>query len=110
MLAGLPGQDKEKETCQKPFFHAFKLFSNNSPGAFVDMFVDCGTFHAGGFCKNIPYLDATSVHSKETKSPVINVVNRRQNEAIRADIGAGSGTFSGKASVGEINSNDARAV
>jgi alpha-N-arabinofuranosidase len=71
--------------------------------------VQCDTFSTSSFYKNIPYLDVTSVYAKESKTIVINVVNRHKEKAIATEIVSNSGVFAGKASVAEINSEDIQA-
>jgi len=63
-------------------------------------------FSTGEYYKNIPYLDVTSVYSKETGSLIINVVSRHKDNAINTDILSITGSFSGKATVSEVNSAD----
>ena len=47
--------------------------------------------------KGIPYLDVTTVYSKETNTVFINVVNRHKDNAITAEIVNNAGGLSGKA-------------
>lgn len=110
LLTSLLGQDREKGTFKTQLFYAFKLFSNNCRGNSVDAFVESNTFDAGEYYKNIPYLDVTSVYVEETKTLVINVVNRHKENAITTDIISVSGKFTGKAEVSEINSDDIKVV
>jgi alpha-L-arabinofuranosidase len=104
MLTSLLGSDKDKGTFKTPLFYTFKLFSNNCLGNSVDTYVDCDTFNTEKF-KDIPYLDVTTVYSKETNTVYINVVNRHKDNAITADILSTTGEFSGKAEVEIITSN-----
>ena len=106
MFTSLLGSDKEKGTFKTPLFYTFKQFSNNCLGSSVDVFVDCGTFDAGKFYKNIPYLDVTAVYSKQKDLLIINVVNRNKEKAITANIISSSGNFKGNADITEINSSD----
>ena len=69
-----------------------------------------GIFTASPFLQRMGFKDPATVYSKETKSLVINVVNRHKDEAISTEIINSSGTFIGKASVSEINRTDIRAV
>jgi alpha-N-arabinofuranosidase len=108
LLTGLLANDKDKRTYKTPLFHTFKLFSNNCLGTSVDVFVECETFDAGDY-KDIPYLDATSVYSKKTNTLFINVVNRHKDKSIRAEIINNSKSFTGKASIREVNSKDIHA-
>lgn len=110
LLTSLLGQDREKGTFKTQLFYAFKLFSNNCRGNSVDAFVESNTFDAGEYYKNIPYLDVTSVYVEETKTLVINVVNRHKENAITTDIISISGKFSGTAEASEINCDDINSI
>jgi alpha-N-arabinofuranosidase len=72
--------------------------------------VECDTFNTSSYYKGIPYLDVTCVYAKDTKSLVINVVNRHKEKAMPAEILNSSGTFAGTARAEEINSADIQAV
>ena len=104
MLTSLLGSDKEKGTFKTPLFYIFKSFSNNCRGKSVDTYVECDTFNTDLY-KGIPYLDVTTVYSKETNNLIINVVNRHKDNAISADIVSESGDFDGKAEVSVLNAN-----
>jgi alpha-L-arabinofuranosidase len=58
--------------------------------------VESETFDTEKF-KGIPYLDVTSVYSKENNAVYINVVNRHKDKAITADIINSSGALAAKA-------------
>lgn len=105
MATSLLGSDKDKGTFKTPLFYIFKSFSNNCIGASVDTYVECETFNTP-LCTDIPYLDVTTTYSKETKTAVINVVNRHKDKAISADIFSGTGEFDGKAEVSLMSAND----
>lgn len=96
MLTSLLGSDKEKGTFKTPLFYIFKSFSNNCRGKSVDTYVECDTFNTDLY-KGIPYLDVTTVYSKETGNIIINVVNRHKDKSITADIISESGEFTAKA-------------
>ncbi len=98
MLTSLLASDREKGTYKTPLFQTFKLFSNNCRGASIDTYVRCDTFSTD-LSKGIPFLDVTSVYSKETNTVYVNVVNRNKDKAITAEIENSSGTFRGKAEV-----------
>ena len=105
LMTSLLSTDREKGTFKSPLFYTFKLFSNNCRGNTIDTYVDCDTFNTDKY-KGIPFLDVTSVYSKETNTVYINVVNRHKDKTISADIISNSGTFSGKAIASEVNSED----
>ena len=105
MMTSLLSSDPQKGTFKSPLFYTFKLFSNNCRGSAVDTYVSCDTFSAGRY-KAIPYLDVSSVYSKESGSLTINVVNRHKDKAISAEIINLSGNLSGSASVNELTATD----
>ncbi|MGA9406794.1 MAG: alpha-L-arabinofuranosidase C-terminal domain-containing protein [Bacteroidota bacterium] len=96
LMTGLLNTDREKGTFKSPLFHTFKLFSNNCRGYAIDTYVQCDTFNTEK-CKGIPFLDVTSVYSKETNTVYINVVNRHKEKSIPTEIINVSGAFAGKA-------------
>ena len=108
MATSLLSSDPKKGTFKSPLFYTFKLFSNNCLGNSVDTYVACDTFNTAQY-KGIPYLDVTTVYSKETNTVFINVINREQDKAIMSDIISNSGDFSGKAEASIINSDDLKA-
>ena len=95
MFTGLLGSDPEKGTFKEPLFETFKLFSTNCRGNSIDTYVECDTFNTAKY-KGIPFLDVTSVYSKETKTVYINVVNRNKDKAITTEITSNSGNFAEK--------------
>jgi alpha-N-arabinofuranosidase len=103
MLTSLLGSDKEHGTYKTPLFYIFQAYSANCLGQSVDTYVQCDTFNTAGY-KGIPYLDVTTVYSKETNSVYINVVNRHKDKAITADILSIAGEFEAKATLTIINS------
>lgn len=102
MATSLLASDREKGTFKSPLFYTFKLFSANCLGTSVDTYVACDTFNTEKY-KGIPYLDVTTVYSKETNTVYINVVNRNKEKAITTDITNATGTFTGKAGITELN-------
>jgi alpha-N-arabinofuranosidase len=98
MFTGLLASDRDKGTFKSPLFETFKLFSTNCRGNSVDTYVACDTFNTDKY-KGIPFLDVTSVYSKETHTVYINVVNRHKDKAITAEISNSAGTFAGKAEI-----------
>jgi len=108
-MTSLLASDPKQGTFKSPLFYTFKLFSNNCIGTSVDTYVACDTFNTEKY-KGIPYLDVTTVYSKETNTVFVNVVNRSQDKAITANIINNSGVFSGKAEASMINSDDLKAA
>ena len=108
MLTSLLSSDPKNGTFKSPVFYTFKAFSNNCLGTSVDTYVACDTFGTAQY-KGIPYLDVTTVYSKESGITYINVINRNQDKAITTDIIAISGNFSGKVEASIINSDDLKA-
>jgi len=105
LFTALLSFDKDKGTFKTPLFHTFRLFSNNCRGNSVDVFVDCDNYDTDE-CKDIPYLDVTSVYNDVTDTLFINVVNRHKDESIETEILSTSGTFSGKAVASIVNRQD----
>jgi alpha-N-arabinofuranosidase len=104
LLTSLLQEEREKGSFKTPLFHTFKLFSNNCLGNSIDTYVECDTFNTKKY-QGIPFLDVTTVHSKETNSVFINVVNRHKDKAMAADIITNAGTFTGKAEARLVNSD-----
>ena len=98
LMTSLLSNDVKKGTYKSPLFHTFKLFSNNCLGNSVDTHVECDTFNTELY-KGIPFLDVTTVYSKENGIVYINVINRHQDKAITAEVINTSGFFSGKCQV-----------
>ncbi len=105
LFTSLLSFDRDKGLFKTPLFHTFKLFSNNCHGNSVDVFVDCDNYDTDE-CKDIPYLDVTSVFNDATDTLFINVVNRHKDESIGTEILSTSGTFSGKAVASIVNRQD----
>jgi alpha-N-arabinofuranosidase len=105
LFTALLSFDKDKGLYKTPLFYTFKLFSNNCRGNSVDVFTDCDSYDTDE-CKNIPYLDVTSVFDYATDTLFINVVNRHKDEPIEAEILSTSGAFSGKAVASIVNRQD----
>jgi len=104
MFTGLVASDRDKGTYKAPLFEAFKLFSINCRGSSIDTYVECDTFSTAKY-NGIPFLDVTSVYSKETKTVYINVVNRHEDKAITAEISNSGGAFVGKAQTSLLNAS-----
>ena len=108
MLTSLLSSDPKNGTFKSPVFYTFKAFSNNCLGASVDTYVACDTFGTAQF-RGIPYLDVTTVYSKESNTAFINVINRNKDKAITTDIESNGANFSDKAQASIINSDDLKA-
>ncbi|HEX3730842.1 MAG TPA: alpha-L-arabinofuranosidase C-terminal domain-containing protein, partial [Opitutaceae bacterium] len=96
-----PGSDRTYKT---PLFYTIQLFSQHCRGTALRTFVDCDTF-ASGYYSRIPYLDVSSVYDAQSKQLVINVVNRKKDEAIATDLESITGSFTGAATVSTIASD-----
>jgi alpha-N-arabinofuranosidase len=103
-MTSLLSSETGKGTFKSPLFYTFKLFSNNCLGSSIDSYVECDTFNTEKY-KGIPFLDVTSVYSKETNTVFINVINRHQDKAITADILNTTGTLGAKAEASILNSD-----
>jgi len=102
MFTSLLASDRDKGTFKSPVFETFKLFSTNCRGNSIDTYVECDTFNTDKY-KGIPFLDVTSVYSKETRTVYVNVVNRHKDKAITAEISNNARTFAGKAQMSLLN-------
>jgi alpha-L-arabinofuranosidase len=102
MLTSLLGNENGKGTFKTPLFYIFKSFSNNCIGNSIDTYVECDTFNTTLY-NGIPFLDVTTVYSKEKNTAYVNVVNRHKENAITADIISGSGDFGAKAEASLLN-------
>ncbi len=102
MFTGLLASDRDKGTYKSPLFETFRLFSTNCRGASIDTYVECDTFNTEKY-QGIPFLDVTSVYSKDTKTVFVNVVNRHKDKSITAEITNSAGPFTGKAEVSVLN-------
>jgi alpha-N-arabinofuranosidase len=101
MLSSLVGTSPEgdfKNALYQPFF----LYSNNSHGISLDVYVDCEKYSNKIF-NGIPYLDITAVLNDSAKTLIVNVVNRSETNALASDLVLQGGEFSGSATVKEIN-------
>jgi alpha-N-arabinofuranosidase len=103
-MTSLLSSEPKKGTYKSPLFYTFKLFSTNCRGASIDTYVQCDTFNTEKY-KGIPFLDVTSVYSRETNTVFINIVNRNKDKTINAEILNTSATFDGKAEASLINSD-----
>lgn len=105
MLTSLLSSDSDEGTFKSPLFYIFKSFSNNCLGSSVDTYVQCDSYDGEKF-KDIPYLDVTSVYSKETNTIYVNVVNRHKDSAITTNIIFTSGVLTGKAEAALITGDN----
>lgn len=105
MLTSLLSSDPPKGVYKSPLFYTFKLFSTNCRGYAVDTYVQCDTFGTDKY-KGIPYLDVSTVYSKEDKTVFLNVVNRHKDKSINTDITNTTGEFAGQAEADLITSKD----
>ena len=101
MLSSLVGNSPEGDF-KNALYPAFYLYSNNSRGTALDVYVNCDRYDNSVF-KQIPYLDVTAVLNDSTKNLVVNVVNRHEANAITSHVVLQSGEFNGKATVKEVN-------
>src|SRR4030095_7402419 len=109
LMTSLLSNDPQKGTFKSPLFYTFKFFSNNCRGNSISPYVACDTFNTEKY-KGIPFLDVSTVYSKQNSSVIINVVNRHKEKAIATEIFNTSGNFSGKPSVNEVSVTDLNAA
>ena len=108
MLSSLVGTSPEGDF-KNALYQPFYLYSNNSHGTSLDVYVDCEKYGNKIFSK-IPCLDVTAVLNGAAKDLVVNVVNRKENDAVTSDIVLQSGDFTGSATVKEVNATSITAV
>ncbi|MGO9482546.1 MAG: alpha-L-arabinofuranosidase C-terminal domain-containing protein [Candidatus Kryptoniota bacterium] len=106
MFTSILDPDMDGHMFKSPLFYTFKLFSTNCRGTSLNALVQCDTFSTSRYYAGIPYLDVAYAYAKDSKSLVISVVNRNKDKAIAIEIVSNSGTFAGKTSAEEINSDD----
>ena len=87
-------------------YFPLQLFSKNSRGEALELFVDGPTYSTPGHEK-VPYLDVSAVH--DNGKLVLNVVNRHKDEAVEADFEAEDKQFGGDFEVWEVNGPDIKA-
>jgi alpha-N-arabinofuranosidase len=85
-------------------FYPLSLFANNCYGKALETYTDCPAYQLNG--KDIPYLDVSSACNKERNEVILNVVNRHKDHPVVTDIISQYGSFSGNASIYEVNGKD----
>ncbi len=101
MLTNLVGYSPEGDF-KNSTFYTFSLYSKNALGTALDVKTICDKYDNEIF-KNIPYLDVTAVLNESAQKVIINVVNRRETQAITTNIDLQTGQYSGMATVNLIN-------
>jgi alpha-N-arabinofuranosidase len=101
MLSSLVGTSPEGDF-KNALYQAFYLYSNNSHGTSLDVYVNCEKYSNKIF-NDIPYLDVTAVLNDSVKALVVNVVNRNETTAMASDVVLQGGEFTGSATIKEIN-------
>jgi alpha-N-arabinofuranosidase len=101
MLSSLVGNSPEGDF-KNALYQAFYLYSNNSHGTALDVYVGCEKYDNPVF-KDVPYLDVTAVLNDSAKTLIVNVVNRHETNALVSDVVLQSGEFAGNATVKQIN-------
>lgn len=109
----------EEGMFKQTIYYPLQLFANNVYGTSLDVFVDSETYNTEEFfiglgeskakLEDVPYLDVSATHNKDTDEVVISVVNRHKDKAITTDILAQTGEFSGNLEVYEVNGPDIKA-
>jgi alpha-N-arabinofuranosidase len=108
MLSSLVGNSPEGDF-KNALYQAFYLYSNNSHGTSLDVYVDCEKYDNKVF-SDIPYLDVTAVLNHSDKTLVVNVVNRNETNALTSDVILQSGEFAETATVKQINADTIASV
>lgn len=107
MISNLVGNSPEGDF-KNSLFLTFYLFSNNALGNSLDVYTECETYNNEIFSE-IPYLDVSAVMNEAAGKLILNVVNRHETESIETTIELQSGSYTGKASVNEINAEKVEA-
>jgi len=87
-------------------YHPLQLFSANSKGKALDLFVDSPRYKSTRF-DGVRYLDVSAAYNNG--SLVMNVVNRHRDQAIETQIEAEDKSFSGDVAISEVNGPDIKA-
>ena len=104
-LVGITPEGDYKNNMYYPFY----LYSNNCRGVALDVYTKCETYSNELF-PEIPYLDVTAVLNENTNTLFLNVVNRRENDAIQTNIELQAGNYNNNAKVHEINAESLTAT
>jgi alpha-N-arabinofuranosidase len=96
----------EKRLFLQTTFFPLELFSRNSRGTALDLFVDSPTYKTKKY-DAVPYLDASAAY--ENGSIVLNVVNRHKDAGIECDFVGEDKVFGGEFEVSEVNGPDIKA-
>jgi alpha-N-arabinofuranosidase len=108
MLSSLVGNSPDGDF-KNALYQAFYLYSNNSHGTALDVYVDCEKYDNKIF-SGIPYLDVTAVLNGPAKTLIVNVLNRHEINALASDVVLQSGDFTGAATVKQVNAESVGAV
>jgi len=108
MLSSLVGNSPEGDF-KNALYQAFYLYSNNSRGTALDVYVDCEKYSNRVF-SGIPYLDVTALLSDSAKTVIVNVVNRHEKDALTAEVVLQGGAYTGSATAKEINAEAVNAA
>jgi alpha-L-arabinofuranosidase len=104
----------KEDLFKQTIYYPMEMFAKNMHGTSLDVFVDCETYNTERFylglgetttqLSNVPYLDVAATH--KNGEVMITVINRHKDKAIKTDIIAQSGEFSGVFEVYEVNGPD----
>jgi alpha-N-arabinofuranosidase len=108
MLSSLVGNSPEGDF-KNALYQAFSLYSNNSHGTALDVYVACETYDNKIFT-GIPYLDVTAALNNSAKTLVVNVVNRHETNALASEVVLQSGECTGTATLKQLNGSTAAAA
>ena len=108
MLSSLVGNSSEGDF-KNALYQAFYLYSNNSHGTALDVYVDCEKYDNKIF-SDIPYLDVTAVLNASTKTLIVNVLNRHETNSLASEVVLQSGDFTGAAAVKQLNAESVGSV
>ena len=81
-------------------YYPLQLFASNSFGTALDLFIDGPTYTSKRSPKT-PYLDISAAY--DSRSLVLNVINRHQTDALPVTFELEDKTFSGRLEASEVN-------
>jgi alpha-L-arabinofuranosidase len=97
----------EKGLFLQTIYYPLQLFANNVKGNSLEVLTECPSYKSKRFEK-VPYIDTSS--SLDGDNLVVNIVNRHQTDAMDVTINLEDKSFSGAATVSEVNGPDIKAM
>lgn len=101
-----PMFSNEKGMFLQTIYHPLQLFANNTKGQALELHVQSPSYESRRFGP-VPYLDISASNSGD--SVVFNAVNRHRDQPLDVEFLLQDKSFSGEASVSEVNGPDIKA-